>query len=118
MSAVLLNKSSNNNVKEKKSKDKEDEKIIQVFREISKRDGKIKAENGLIKGVWISNAPGILRITFDNSYSMLRPKTINYSIKLNERNQQNNNINTSKNNKEEEMKYDESNKEMKINNTQ
>ena len=30
----------------------------------------------------------------------------------------NNNINTSKNNKEEEMKYDESNKEMKINNIQ
>ncbi len=118
MSAVLLNKSSNNNVKEKKPKDKEEEKIIQVFREISKKDGKIKAENGLIKGVWRSNSPGILRITFDNSYSMLRPKTMNYSIKLNERNQQNNNINTSKNIKEEEMKYDESNKEMKINNTQ
>ena len=51
-------------------------------REISKKDGKIKAEDGLIKGVWIANYPGILRITFDNSYSMLRPKTINYSIKF------------------------------------
>ena len=70
------------NPKEKSSTG--DATILQTFREASKDGEKLKAENGLVKGVWISNSSGILRITFDNSYSRLRSKTINYSIKFKE----------------------------------
>eukprot|EP00944_MAST-04C_sp_MAST-4C-sp1_P002332 g2332.t1 len=58
--------------------------VLQVFHEASKEE-KIKAENGLLKGVWKPKAAGILRITFDNSYSILRPKTIKYAIQLEEK---------------------------------
>lgn len=39
---------------------------------------KVKADNGAEKGEWRVPAPGIVVVTFDNSYSLLRSKTLHY----------------------------------------
>ena len=41
---------------------------------------KIKAESGLATGTILLPKKGELRITFDNSYSLLRSKTFDYSM--------------------------------------
>lgn len=41
---------------------------------------KIKAESGAAKGSWACTRPGVLHVTFDNSYSILRSKTISYKF--------------------------------------
>jgi hypothetical protein len=86
MSALLLEQSDpfRDGSNSKKKPTTGEEKVLQTFREASNDGEKLKAENGLVKGVWISNSSGILRVTFDNSYSRLRSKTINYSIKFKE----------------------------------
>lgn len=43
---------------------------------------KVKADNGTVKGEWLCPAPGVLVVTFDNSYSILRSKTVSYSFKV------------------------------------
>lgn len=43
---------------------------------------KIKAEAGPERGVWKCDKPGKLRVTFDNSYSVLRKKTVRYQFDL------------------------------------
>lgn len=53
---------------------------------IVRKGGKIKAENGPITGVWTilnNGKPGILQIEFDNTYSMLRSKTVIYEFNMN-----------------------------------
>lgn len=43
---------------------------------------KIKAENGLAKGSWDIPKAGTLHVLFDNSYSMLRSKTLSYEFQI------------------------------------
>jgi hypothetical protein len=43
---------------------------------------KIKAENGLTTGVMRIPSPGNLKIVFDNSYSILRSKSLQYRIDI------------------------------------
>jgi hypothetical protein len=49
-----------------------------MLREVSK----LKAEDGSQVGVWHVDTPGVVKVTFDNSYSMLRSKTIKYTIEV------------------------------------
>ena len=44
--------------------------------------GKIKAENGTQKIEWSCKEPGTATITFNNSYSILRSKTIQYRFEI------------------------------------
>jgi hypothetical protein len=43
---------------------------------------KVNATEGTITGNWVAPLAGTLVITFDNSYSMLRSKTVRYCIKV------------------------------------
>jgi hypothetical protein len=45
---------------------------------------KIKAAGGLASGTLALPARGLLRVTFDNSYSVFRSKTFNYRIRVQE----------------------------------
>ena len=49
-----------------------------MLREVSK----LKAEEGSQVGVWHVDTPGVVKVIFDNSYSMLRSKTIKYTIEV------------------------------------
>merc|ERR1711939_860624 len=45
--------------------------------------GKTKSEDGAQRSVWrCGPKPGIVRVTFDNTYSRLRSKTIKYKFEL------------------------------------
>jgi hypothetical protein len=50
-----------------------------------RESGKVKAEEGPAKGTWTIDAQGsgVVRVEFDNGYSMLRSKTVKYSFDLN-----------------------------------
>jgi len=43
---------------------------------------KVKAEDGLVTGVFEAARAGIIVVTFDNTYSMLRSKTVSYRFDL------------------------------------
>ena len=52
---------------------------------ILRESGKVKAEEGPTKGTWVIDAQGsgVVRVEFDNGYSMLRSKTVKYSFDVN-----------------------------------
>ena len=58
------------------------EVVLQDFRQTASDEEKIKAENGMGKGTWVCKSPGLLRVTFDNSYSMLRGKSLKYKLDI------------------------------------
>ena len=43
---------------------------------------KVNASEGTLTGNWVAPLPGTLVIKFDNSYSMMRSKTIRYCVKI------------------------------------
>ena len=43
---------------------------------------KMKADEGLIEGTFVVERPGTLRVEFDNSYSVLRSKTVQYTFEI------------------------------------
>ena len=49
-----------------------------VLRPVSK----LKADEGAQIGSWHVDTPGLVRVTFDNGYSMLRSKTVKYSLEV------------------------------------
>lgn len=52
---------------------------------VLREGGKVKAEAGPTKGTWAIDAQGsgVVRVQFDNGYSMLRGKTVKYSFDVN-----------------------------------
>lgn len=52
-----------------------------VLRATSEEE-KIKAEGGVAKGSWLCPAAGSIRVRFDNTYSVLRSKTISYLFEV------------------------------------
>ena len=55
--------------------DKKEEEIVLPSR-------KIKAEEGLVEGTFEVCRPGTLRFEFDNTYSMLRSKSVQYRVEI------------------------------------
>ena len=47
-----------------------------------REESKLKADDGAEKGVWCVDSPGVLQITLDNTYSMLRTKTVKYTVEV------------------------------------
>jgi hypothetical protein len=58
------------------------EVVLQNFRQAASDEEKIKAENGVGSGSWVCKSPGLLRVTFDNSYSMIRGKSLRYKLDI------------------------------------
>jgi len=49
---------------------------------VLRKQSKLKAETGCAKGVWSLDMPGIVKVKFDNQHSMLRSKTVKYTIEV------------------------------------
>lgn len=47
---------------------------------VLRKESKLKADAGSCVGAWHVEKPGVVRVVFDNSYSMLRSKTVKYTL--------------------------------------
>ena len=47
---------------------------------VLRKGGKVKADSGPIRGEWSVQGPGTVEVCFDNTYSMLRSKTVRYKF--------------------------------------
>lgn len=49
---------------------------------VLRKDGKVKADDGPIRGSWTVQGPGTVELCFDNTHSMLRSKTVRYKVEV------------------------------------
>ena len=47
---------------------------------VLRKESKLKADAGSCVGTWHVDKPGVVRVVFDNSYSLLRSKTVKYTL--------------------------------------
>ena len=62
----------------KQGEEKVDKRVGTVLR----KEEKVKADDGPIRGSWTVQGPGTVEVSFDNTYSMLRSKTVKYSVEV------------------------------------
>jgi len=55
---------------------------VTILRKAVGGDEKLKADDGIAKGEWFCPSTGLLKVTFDNRYSMLRSKSLKYKFEI------------------------------------
>ena len=67
---------------EKSKSEEKADKSAGREKSVLQKSSKIKAEDGPIRGSWTVQGPGTVELHFDNTYSMLRSKTVKYTVEV------------------------------------